>query len=141
MTPEFDSRAAHEACAPLHWEAEEWDFRAWSEDDESLTDGEDLQFLLNGELEDEDDDDDESWMGMTPPQKRRKTMSRLRRTRWQGVSCAPGRLMKTTVGTPMTEPIVMTTPPVMTTLEMMAATGAAATTMSAQVLRSSAVGS
>jgi hypothetical protein len=61
MTPEFDSRATHEASAPLHWDAEEWDFRAWSEDDESLTDGEDLQFLLEGELEDEDDDDDESW--------------------------------------------------------------------------------
>jgi hypothetical protein len=42
MTPEFDSGAAHEACSPLHWDAEEWDFRAWSEDDESLTDGEDL---------------------------------------------------------------------------------------------------
>jgi hypothetical protein len=63
MTPEFESGAAHESCAPLHWDAEEWDFRAWSEDDESLTDGEDLQFLLDGELENEDDDDDESWDG------------------------------------------------------------------------------
>jgi hypothetical protein len=63
MTPKFDSGAAHEACAPLHWDAENWDFRAWSEDDGSLTDGEDRQFLLNGELEDEDDDDDESWDG------------------------------------------------------------------------------
>jgi hypothetical protein len=63
MTPEFDSRAAHEACAPLHWDADEWDFWAWSEDDESLTDGEDLQFLLDRELEDEFDDDDESWDG------------------------------------------------------------------------------
>jgi hypothetical protein len=63
MTPEFDSRAAHVACAPLHWDVEEWDFGAWSEDDESLTDGEDLQFLLDGELEDEDDDNDESWDG------------------------------------------------------------------------------
>jgi hypothetical protein len=61
MTPEFDSEAAHEACSPLHWDAEEWDFRAWSEDDESLSDGEDFQFLLDGELEDDDDDDDESW--------------------------------------------------------------------------------
>jgi hypothetical protein len=42
MTSKFDSGAAHEACAPLHWDVEEWDFRAWSEDDESLTDGEDL---------------------------------------------------------------------------------------------------
>jgi hypothetical protein len=61
MTPEFDSGAAHEACAPLHWDAQEWDFWAWSKDDESLIDGEDLQFLLDGELEDEDDDNDESW--------------------------------------------------------------------------------
>jgi hypothetical protein len=60
MTLKFDSKAAYEACAPLHWDAEEWDFWAWSEDDESLTNGEDLQFLLNRELEDEDDDDDVS---------------------------------------------------------------------------------
>jgi hypothetical protein len=63
MTPKFDSKAAYEACAPLHWDAEEWDFWAWSEDDESLTDGEDLHFLLDGELKDEDDDDDMSWEG------------------------------------------------------------------------------
>jgi hypothetical protein len=63
MAPEFDSKAAYEACAPLHWDAEEWDFWAWSEDDESLTDGEDLQFLLDRELEDEDDVDDVSWEG------------------------------------------------------------------------------
>jgi hypothetical protein len=63
MTPEFDSKAAYEACAPLHWDAEEWDIWAWSDDDESLTDGEDLQFLLDRELEDEDDDDDVSWEG------------------------------------------------------------------------------
>jgi hypothetical protein len=63
MTPEFDSKAAYEACAPLHWDVEEWDFWAWSEDEESLTDGKDLQFLLDGELEDEDDDDDVSWEG------------------------------------------------------------------------------
>jgi hypothetical protein len=64
MTLEFNSEAVHEACAPLHWDAEEWDFSAWSEDDESLIDGEDLQFLLDGELEDEDDD--ESWDGYDP---------------------------------------------------------------------------
>jgi hypothetical protein len=63
MTPKFDSMAAYEACTPLHWDAEEWDFWAWSENDESLTDGEDLQFLLNRELEDEDDNDDVSWEG------------------------------------------------------------------------------
>jgi hypothetical protein len=63
MTLEFDSKATYEACAPLHWDAEEWDFWAWSEDDESLTDSEDLQFLLDGELEDEDEDGDVSWEG------------------------------------------------------------------------------
>jgi hypothetical protein len=64
MTSKFDTGATHEACTPLHWDAEEWGFRAWSEDDESLADGEDLQFLLDGELEDGgDDDDDESWDG------------------------------------------------------------------------------
>jgi hypothetical protein len=63
MTREFDSKAAYEACTPLHWDVEEWDFWAWLEDDESLTDGEDLQFLLDGELEDEDHDDDVSWEG------------------------------------------------------------------------------
>jgi hypothetical protein len=26
MTPEFNSKAAYEACAPLHWDTEEWDF-------------------------------------------------------------------------------------------------------------------
>jgi hypothetical protein len=33
MIPEFDSKAAYEACAPLHWDVEEWDFQAWLEDD------------------------------------------------------------------------------------------------------------
>jgi hypothetical protein len=84
-------------------------------------------------------------MGTTPPRKRRKKMSRLRRTRQQGVSCTPGHptktMMEMTAGTLMTEPIVMTAPPVTTALEMMAAMGAAAMAMSAQVLRSSVVGS
>jgi hypothetical protein len=57
MTPEFEPITAYEACAPLHWDAEEWDFQAWSEDDESLTDGEDLQLLLGGELDEDDNDD------------------------------------------------------------------------------------
>jgi hypothetical protein len=26
MTLEFNSKATCEACAPLHWDAEEWDF-------------------------------------------------------------------------------------------------------------------
>ena len=25
-TPEYDSHAAHEAAAPSHWDAREWDF-------------------------------------------------------------------------------------------------------------------
>jgi hypothetical protein len=84
-------------------------------------------------------------MGTTPLRKRRKTMSRLRRTRRQGVSYAPGHptkmMTETTTGTLIMEPIVMKALPVMRTLEMMAAMGAVATAMSAQVLRSSAVGS
>jgi hypothetical protein len=63
MTLEFDSNATYEAYAPLHWDIEEWDFWALLEDDNSLTDGENLQFLLNGELEDENNDDDVSWEG------------------------------------------------------------------------------
>jgi hypothetical protein len=59
-TPEYDPIAAYEVRAPLHWDVEEWDFQSWSEDDESLTDGEDLHLLLDGELE-EDDEDDTSW--------------------------------------------------------------------------------
>jgi hypothetical protein len=61
-TLEYDPITAYEAYTPLHWDAEEWDFQTWSEDDESLTDGEDLQLLLGGEL-DEDDEDDMSWEG------------------------------------------------------------------------------
>jgi hypothetical protein len=41
-TPEYDPIVAYKACAPLHWDADEWDFQTWSEDDESLTNGEDL---------------------------------------------------------------------------------------------------
>jgi hypothetical protein len=51
----------------------------------------------------------------------------------------PTKMM--TAGTLTMEPIVMTTLLVMRVLEMMAVMGAAATAMSAQVLRSSAVGS
>jgi hypothetical protein len=57
-TPEFDPIASYEALAPLHWDAEEWDFSIWSEDDESLTDDEDLQILLHGDL---DEGDEYSW--------------------------------------------------------------------------------
>jgi hypothetical protein len=61
---EYDPTAAHNAVAPLHWDAEGFGFDApWSEDDASLTEGEaDLQFLTDGELE-EDGADDHSWEG------------------------------------------------------------------------------
>jgi hypothetical protein len=50
-TPEYDP------IAPLHWDVEEWDFQSQSEDDESLTDDEDLTLLLGAELEEDDEDD------------------------------------------------------------------------------------
>ena len=45
-TPEYNLTAAHEALAPLHWDAEEFDFGIISEDDEPETEGEDLQLLF-----------------------------------------------------------------------------------------------
>ena len=43
-TPEWDPTAAYEALAPLHWDAEEFDFGVASEEDEPTTEGEeDLQ--------------------------------------------------------------------------------------------------
>jgi hypothetical protein len=59
-TPEYDPIAAYEILAPLHWDAEGWDFRSQSKDDKSLTDDEDLTLLFGAELE-EDDEDDASW--------------------------------------------------------------------------------
>ena len=49
-TPEYNLTAAHEALAPLHWDAEEFDFGVVSEDDEPNTNGEDLQLLFQEEL-------------------------------------------------------------------------------------------
>ncbi|KAK1677452.1 hypothetical protein QYE76_038300 [Lolium multiflorum] len=61
-TPEYDPIAAYEARAPLWWDEADWDFAVRSEDDESLTDGEDnFQFLVDGELEEESDDNTFSW--------------------------------------------------------------------------------
>ena len=45
-TPEYDPTAAHKALAPLHWDAEEFDFGVISKDDEPMTDGEDLRLLF-----------------------------------------------------------------------------------------------
>ena len=57
-TPEWDPTVAHEALAPLHWDAEEFDFGVVSEEDEPETKGEDLQFLFQEELESSSDDRD-----------------------------------------------------------------------------------
>ena len=55
--PEWDPTAAYEALAPLHWDAEEFDFGVVSEEDEPETEGEeDLQFLFQEELESSEDD-------------------------------------------------------------------------------------
>ena len=54
-TPEWDPTAAYEALAPLHWDAEEFDFRTISEEDEPETEGEDLQLLFQEELESSDE--------------------------------------------------------------------------------------
>ena len=43
--------AAHEALAPLHWDAEEFNFGIVSEDDEPETEGEDLRLLFEEEQE------------------------------------------------------------------------------------------
>src|SRR6185312_5584349 len=50
-TPEYNPAAAYDALAPLHWDAEEFDFGIASEDDEPQTEGEDLQLLFQEELE------------------------------------------------------------------------------------------
>jgi hypothetical protein len=61
-TPEHPPPTAYEALAPQWWDERDWDFDVWSEDDESLTDGEeDLQFLAEGALEAESADDAISW--------------------------------------------------------------------------------
>ena len=63
LTPEWDPTAAYEALAPLHWDAEEFDFGVASEEDEPTTEGEeDLQFLFQEELE-SGEDDAFSWEG------------------------------------------------------------------------------
>ena len=62
-TPEWDPTAAYEALAPLHWDAEEFDFGVVSEEDEPETEGEeDLQFLFQEELENSEDNSF-SWEG------------------------------------------------------------------------------
>ena len=50
-TPEYNPVAVYEALAPLHWDAEEFDFGITSEDDEPQTEGEDLRLLFQEEPE------------------------------------------------------------------------------------------
>ena len=45
-TPEWNPTAAYEALAPLHWDAEEFDFGVVSVEDEPKTEREDLQLLF-----------------------------------------------------------------------------------------------
>ena len=59
-TPEWDPTAAYEALAPLHWDAEEFDFGVVSEEDEPKTEGEDLQLLFQEESESSDEEDPSS---------------------------------------------------------------------------------
>ena len=49
--PDYDPAAAYEALAPLHWDAEEFDFGIASEDNEPQTEGEDLRLLFQEEPE------------------------------------------------------------------------------------------
>ena len=48
-TPEWEPTAAYEALAPLHWDAEEFDFGVAFEEDEPETEGEDLRVLFQEE--------------------------------------------------------------------------------------------
>eukprot|EP00267_Zea_mays_P041728 XP_020393653.1 prostatic spermine-binding protein-like [Zea mays] len=59
-TLEWDPIAAYEKQAPLHWDADGWDFAVASESDGDLTDGDDLQFHIDGEL-DSDTSTEWSW--------------------------------------------------------------------------------
>src|SRR6185295_19184538 len=77
-TPEYDPTAAHEALAPLHWDAEEFNFEVVSEDDEPKTDDEDLRLLFGRRTATITSPGTEP----TPPRKKKSTPPLLRRTRW-----------------------------------------------------------
>jgi hypothetical protein len=47
-TLEWDPIPAYEKHAPLHWDADGWDFEAASESDGDLTEGTTSSFLLTG---------------------------------------------------------------------------------------------
>ena len=58
----MEPTAAYEALAPLHWDAEEFDFGVVSEEDEPETEGEDFRLLFQEESE-STSDDKFSWDG------------------------------------------------------------------------------
>ena len=61
-TPEYNPVAVYEALAPLHWDAEEFDFGIVSEDDKPQTEGEDLRLLFQDEPE-SSSEEGSSWDG------------------------------------------------------------------------------
>ena len=56
-TPKWNPTAAYEALAPLHWDAEEFDFGVIFEEDEPETEGEDLRLLFQEESESGEEED------------------------------------------------------------------------------------
>ena len=63
LTPEWNPTVVYEVLAPLHWDAEEFDFGVVSKEDEPETEGEDHHFLFQEELE-SISDDAFSWDGV-----------------------------------------------------------------------------
>ena len=59
-TPEWDPTAAYEVLAPLHWDAEAFNFGTVSKEDEPKTEGEDLRLLFQEESESSDEEDPSS---------------------------------------------------------------------------------
>src|SRR6185436_1496458 len=59
-TPEWDPTAVYEALAPLHWDAEEFDFGVASEEDGPETKGEHLRLLFQEESEKDEEEDPSS---------------------------------------------------------------------------------
>jgi hypothetical protein len=104
-------------------------FWAWSDADESLTDGEDLQFLLDGELEDEDDDDDVSWEGHDSSSEEEDDDESTEEDPTVGSFLRARSSMKTTVGTPTTESTTTMAPLATIVLETIAVKAAAVMTI------------
>jgi hypothetical protein len=131
--PEFNPIALYEALAPLHWDAEEWDFSTWSEDDEPLTDDEDLQILLHGDLDEGDDEDswDDDFFSFSEEDAKDTSTTT---TQQQEGSCVVDHRLPKTTGTLATTPAMM-----VATATASAAAMAAATMTPACPSRTSAV--